>query len=96
MNVGGDLSGNNQHLIPQTEIESNNAALSDVTSLCGEHFDHVGTYNVRSWASFRGMERMEEYLEEKAETLCPECLNIATRHHGWPETASVLKAVVDA
>jgi len=85
--------GENQHLIPETEIESNNAALSDVESLCGEHFDHVGTYNVHSWAGFRGMEGMEEYLEEKAETLCRECLQIATRHHGWPATAEVLKEV---
>ena len=80
-------------LIPEEEIESNNAGLSDVTALCGTHFDHVGTYKVSAWAGFRGLDGMEEYLDRKADSLCPECLEIAVEHFGWPATGEVLKVV---
>lgn len=94
MNVGGDNMGECQCLIPETEIESNNAGLSDVTALCGEWYEYMGSYNVKSYASLRSMGGMEGYLEEEAETLCPECLEIAVRHHGWPETPAVKRRLI--
>lgn len=96
MKVGGCLHGESNCLIPETEHDSRNAGLNDVESLCGEHFDHVGTYDVKAWSSFRGIESMEEYLERKADTLCPECLELAVRFHGWPETAEVKRVLITA
>lgn len=96
MNVGGDTMGERNCLIPESEIESNNAGLSDVTALCGEHYDYMGSYNVKAWAGFRGMDGLEEYLAEKADTLCPECLEQAVKTHGWPETVDVTKRVCGA
>jgi len=96
MKVGGCLHGENNHLIPETEHNSRNAGLNDVESLCGEHFDHVGTYDVKAWSSFRGMESMEAYLERKADTLCTECLELSVRFHGWPETTEVKRELIGA
>lgn len=96
MNVGGDTMGNANCLIPECEIESNNAGLTDVTALCGEHYDRMGSYKVSAWAGFRGLDGMEEYLERKADTLCAECLEIAVRHHGWPETTEVKRVLISA
>lgn len=93
MMVGGCLHGRNNHLIPESEHESRNAGLSDVTALCGEHFEYVGTYRVSSYASLRQMDGMEEYLESEAGSLCEECLRLAVRHHGWPQTKEVDKVL---
>lgn len=92
MRVGGDLMGECQHLFTEDEVDPlrkptrNSKLPPGATTLCGEEYPHgVGTYRVSAWASLRGLDGMEEYLERKASTLCPECLALAVRFHGWPE-----------
>lgn len=81
-----------EHLITEEEAAGHpNAILRDVTALCGEEFESTGSYNVA--AAHSNLDGLEEYLAKTADGLCPECLTVAVREHGWPETADVTKRV---
>jgi hypothetical protein len=91
MRVGGDTSGQCQHLFTE-DNEAIEGKYGDgrlapgAETLCGEEYPRgAGTYRVSSYASLRSMDGLEGYLEAEAESLCPECLEVAVRFHGWPE-----------
>lgn len=91
MRAGGDTMGRNNHLFTE-DNEAIEGKYGDgrlapgAETLCGEDYPNgAGTYRVSSYASFRGMDGLGEYLESEAESLCPECLALAVRFHGWPE-----------
>lgn len=81
-----------EHLISEEEAAGHpNAILRDVTTLCGKEFESAGSYKVS--AAYSHVDGLEEYLAQRADSLCAECLREAVREHGWPETADVTKRV---
>lgn len=81
-----------EHLISEEEAAGHpNAMLRDVATLCGEELDHAGSYKVS--AAYSHVDGLEEYLAQRADSLCVECLREAVANHGWPETVDVTKRV---
>lgn len=88
----GLLTEGGEHIITEEEAAGHpNAILRDVTTLCGEEFESTGSYKVS--AAYSHVDGLEGYLAERADSLCAECLTVAVREHGWPETADVTKRV---
>lgn len=79
------------HLVTEAEASGHpNAILREISALCGKEFESTGSFRI----SGAYQDGLETYLEQRAEHLCVECLNVAVGEHGWPATAEVLKRVV--